>query len=71
MNDLLFALLIIALLYYFFVYLPQQQKNLPLPVKLTQNQNTQTDLLSTENKDLETTIDHLIASIRQLNHQLK
>ena|SRR2546423_4957999 len=27
MNDLLFIALLIALLYYFFIYLPQQKKN--------------------------------------------
>src|SRR4051794_38572226 len=44
MNDLLFYTLIIALLYYFFLYLPQQKSissNLP-PQPFTHNQETQT-----------------------------
>ena len=31
MNDLLFIALLIALLYYFFIYLPQQKKHNPNP----------------------------------------
>jgi hypothetical protein len=31
MNNILFACLIIALLYYFFIYLPQQKKSNPSP----------------------------------------
>ena len=41
MNDLLFYALILALLYYFFIYLPQQRQVVPTK-PLTQSQSTQT-----------------------------
>ena len=73
MNDLLFYTLILALLYYFFIYLPQQK---PIqPIKLTQSQFTQTTNPDPkpieDNSELEPILDHLIKSIQQLNHQIK
>jgi len=71
MNDLLFYTLLIALLYYFFYYLPHQKKPLE-PLKLTQNQKTQTETKSEEdNQELEKTLDQLIKNIQQLNRQIK
>jgi len=71
MNDLLFYALLIALLYYFFYYLPRQKKPLA-PIKLTQDQKTQTETLSAEdNQELEKTLDQLIKNIQQLNRQIK
>ena len=64
MNDLLFYALLIALLYYFFIYLPRQKKHLA-PVKLTQSQETQTKTPSEEdNQELENTLDQLIKNIQ-------
>jgi hypothetical protein len=49
MNDLLFYALLIALIYYFFIYLPQQKK-LSQPLSpITHNQASQTEPFS--NKD--------------------
>ena len=71
MNDLLFYALLIALLYYFFIYLPQQKKQVE-SIKLTQSQETQTETPSTEdNSELEKTLDQLIKNIQQLNKSLK
>ena len=71
MNDLLFYALLIALLYYFFVYLPQQKKPLA-SVKLTNSQETQTETKSSEdNAELEQTLDQLIKNLQQLNRQIK
>jgi hypothetical protein len=71
MNDLLFYALLIALFYYFFIYLPQQKKHLA-PVKLTQSQATQTKTQPPEdNQELEKTLDQLIKNIQQLNKSLK
>jgi len=71
MNDLLFYTLLIALLYYFFVYLPQQKKPLA-SVKLTNSQETQTETKSSEdNAELEQTLDQLIKNLQQLNRQIK
>ena len=64
MNDLLFYTLLIALLYYFFIYLPNQKKTLE-PLKLTQSQKTQ------DNQELEPILDQLIKNIQQLNRQIK
>ena len=71
MNDLLFYALLIALLYYFFIYLPQQKKPLS-SVKLTNSQETQTETKSSEdNAELEQTLDQLIKNLQQLNRQIK
>ena len=71
MNDLLFYALLIALLYYFFVYLPQQKKPLA-SVKLTNSQETQTETKSSEdNAELEQVLDNLLQEIKKLNHQIK
>jgi len=71
MNDLLFYALLIALLYYFFVYLPQQKKPL-VSVKSTNSQETQTETKSSEdNAELEQTLDQLIKNLQQLNRQIK
>jgi len=71
MNDLLFYALLIALLYYFFIYLPNQKKQLE-PIKLTQSQKTQTETQPIEdNLELEPILDQLIQSIQQLNRQIK
>ena len=54
MNDLLFYTLILALLYYFFIYLPNQKSissNPPPNTKpFTQSQSTQTEAKTTENE---------------------
>ena len=71
MNDLLFYTLLIALLYYFFIYLPQQKKPTE-NIKLTQDQKTQTETKSEENNaELEKTLDQLIKNIQQLHRQIK
>ncbi|CAI2198134.1 9996_t:CDS:2, partial [Funneliformis geosporum] len=67
MNNLLFAALLIALLYYFLVYLPAQKKltaNLPLQ----HNQQTQTEPL-TDEKALE--IAELKSKIKQLKQDYR
>ena len=70
MNDLLFYALIIALLYYFLIYLPQQKKQLA-PIKLTQSQETQTQTPSEENNQkLEPLLDKLLQQIQTLNKEL-
>ena len=69
MNDLLFYSLLIALLYYFFIYLPRQKKHLA-PVKLTQSQETQTPS-EEDNQELEPILDQLIKNMQQLNQQIK
>ena len=77
MNDLLFYALILALLYYFFIYLPTKKQVAPTPTTpLTHSQFTQTETYPNptplENqKDLEKTLDNLIKSIQQLNQQIK
>ena len=71
MDNLLFYTLLIALLYYFFIYLPNQKKQLA-PTKLTQSQQVQTETKSEEsNAELENTLDQLIKNIQQLNRQIK
>jgi hypothetical protein len=86
MNDLLFYALIIALLYYFFIYLPQKKQS--EPAKLTHSQVTQTTNpdpiikddselaeLKTKNqqleKDYQTRIKAQEAQIRQLQTQIR
>jgi len=82
MNDLLFYALILALLYYFFLYLPQQKEitNPLLTKPFTQSQSTQTDPTTTEYEpgavncpepELESTLDTLIKDIQALNKQIK
>ena len=84
MNDLLFYALIIALLYYFFIYLPQPKSissNPPPNAKpLTHQQATQTDseiitvgpdALNCPEPELESTLDTLIKDIQALNRQIK
>jgi len=66
MNNLLFIALIIALLYYFLIYLPQQKQ---LPIK-THSQSTQTDPYPPENPELENALDTLIKDIQELNKSL-
>ena len=66
MNNLLFTALIIALLYYFLIYLPAQKT---LPTK-THSQSTQTDPIPTENPELEIALDTLIKDIQELNKSL-
>lgn len=66
MNNLLFTVLIIALLYYFLIYLPSQKQ---LPIK-THSQSTQTDPFPTENPEIEKVLDTLIKDIQQLNKSL-
>ena len=85
MNDLLFCTLIIALLYYFFLYLPAQKSISPNPPPkpLTHSQATQTDPTTTATTEyepgavncpepeLESTLDTLIKDIQALNKQIK
>ena len=73
MNDLLFYTLILALLYYFCYYLPQQKPTEPTK-PLTHSQFTQTnpDPKPIEDQSVfESTIDELIKEIKKLNQQLK
>ena len=70
MNDLLFYLLILALLYYFCYYLPHQKPTEPTK-PLTHSQSTQTNPIPIESPELEQTLDQLITSIQQLNQSLK
>ncbi len=81
MNDLLFYALILALLYYFFIYLPQQKSisSNPPPQPFTQSQSTQTesktitaepDALNCPEPELESTLDTLIKDIQDLNNSL-
>ena len=70
MNDLLFYLLILALLYYFCYYLPRQKQTEPTK-PLTHSQATQTKPIPIESPELEQTLDQLITSIQQLNQSLK
>jgi len=76
MNDLLFYLLILALLYYFFIYLPHQKQTEPIKsTPLTHSQSTQTTdpnpQPTEDQKDLESTLDNLITEIKKLNQSLK
>jgi len=72
MNDLLFYAILIALLYYFFIYLPQQKKYLAPTKPLVQDQTTQTETKPEENNaELEQTLDQLIKNIQQLHRQIK
>jgi hypothetical protein len=86
MNDLLFYALIIALLYYFFLYLPQQKSISPNPPPkpFTQHHSTQTDpeititqqingpsALNCPEPELESTLDNLIKDIQALNKQIQ
>lgn len=72
MNDLLFCLTILALLYYFFIYQPSP-KSLTKP--LTHSHSTQTDpdpikfpsaQFQEDNPELESQVDHLIQEIQSL-----
>ena len=85
MNDFLFYALILALLYYFFLYLPQQKEitNPLLTKPLTHSQATQTDPTTTATTEyepgavncpepeLESTLDTLLKDIQDLNKSLK
>ena len=79
MNDLLFYTLILALLYYFFLYLPAQKSissNPPPNAKpLTHQQATQTttvepDALNCPGPELESTLDNLIKDIQAFNQSI-
>ena len=71
MNDLLFTALTLATLYYFFYYLPEQQKlNTPLPISISRSVQTET-LPNPDDKALESTLDELIKEIRKLNQTIK
>jgi len=71
MNDLLFSVIIIALLYYFFYHLPLEKKlNANQPLSISKAVQTET-LPNPDDRVLESSIDELIKQIRQLNHQLK
>src|SRR4051812_9598689 len=48
MNDLLFYALLIALAYYFLVYLPSQKKPPLRPAPTTHSKSTQTDPIYTD-----------------------
>ncbi|CAI2198324.1 9176_t:CDS:1, partial [Funneliformis geosporum] len=52
MNDLLFYLTILALLYYFFYYRPHSKLINPNPPKLTHSQFTQTEPTQIDNSEL-------------------
>ena len=65
MNDLLFYALIIALLYYFFIYLPQQKQIEPTK-PLTHSQFTQTTNPDPIIKD-----DSKLAELKTKNQQLE
>jgi hypothetical protein len=69
MNDLLFTALTLTTLYYFFYYLPDQEKaNQPISI----SRAVQTDPLTDEQeKLLENTLDELIKQIKQLQQTLK
>jgi len=84
MNDLLFYALILALLYYFFLYLPNQKSISPNPPPnakpLTHQQATQTesktitaepDALNCPEPELASTLDTLLKDIQDLNKSLK
>ena len=66
MNNLFFTALCLALLYYFFFYLPNQKNNANLPFK--QNQATQTES-EIEIIDPGPEKDELIATLKEDNHQ--
>src|SRR5436190_23549372 len=51
MNDLLFIALLIALLYYFFIYLPQQKKFNPDPTNKPFTRPKSTPINPDPNKD--------------------
>ena len=71
MNDLLFTVLTIALLYYFFYHLPlEKQLNAPQPVFATQQTQTE-PFINPDDQALESTLDELIKQIKQLNHAIK
>ena len=71
MNDLLFSVIIIALIYYFFYHLPLEKKlNANQPLSISKAVQTET-LPNPDDKLLESTLDELIKQIKQLNHQLK
>ena len=71
MNDLLFSVIIIALIYYFFYHLPLEKKlNANQPLSISKAVQTET-LPNPDDQALESTIDELIKQIKQLNHQLK
>ena len=86
MNDLLFYSLLIALLYYFFIYLPNQKKSLsPPPQPFTPENSTPTTdpapviefpaaqfkPVNQEDPEIEKTLDQLIKNMQQLNQSLK
>ena len=83
MNDLLFIALIIALLYYFFIHLPQQKKShpdpdnkpftYPKPKKETEPGPTLEcpgAISQKETKELENTLDYLINGMDELSQDL-
>ena len=83
MDNLLFYALIMALLYYFLVYLPAQKPSKqthPDPQSSTTSQSTQTELTEPElppaqsvpqdQKDLENTLDFLIKGMADLSKDL-
>jgi len=83
MNDLLFIALLIALLYYFFIYLPQQKKSnpdpdnnsftYPKPKKETEPGPTfefPGAISQKETQELENTLDYLINGMDELSQDL-
>ena len=83
MNDLLFIALLIALLYYFFIYLPQQKKSnpdpdnnsftYPKPKKETEPGPTLEcpgAISQKETQELENTLDYLINGMDELSQVL-
>jgi hypothetical protein len=63
MNNLLFSALTIALIYYFFFYLPTQKTNANLSFK---HQATQTER-EVENKEVQTEKDEPVFSTEQIS----
>jgi hypothetical protein len=77
MNDLLFYALIIALLYYFLVYLPKQKQVSPITKPFTHSQATQTeptlDCPSAQlepNAELEHALNALLNHLQELNQEI-
>lgn len=73
MSDFIFYLLLIALLYYFFIYLPSPKKSWPTK-PWTHSQFTQTEVITEPNPDhspeLESLFDKLLKEIQNLTQQL-
>ena len=80
MDNLLFYALVVALLWYFFYYLPSQKKNFgpDLSKPSFKTQSVQTEALTTpgsypfseSEKELEQTLDFLIKELKEIDKSL-